>query len=84
MGVLMKIFFNLILVLLLFSCHTENRNKIPVYAWESGPGNKSDSLILAEFKNLKEKGIDGLMYSAGHSAETNQRIARLAKEAGLE
>ncbi|MBW6534707.1 MAG: hypothetical protein K0B11_06835 [Mariniphaga sp.] len=80
----MKNFFILAIVLFLFSCKSENRNKIPVYAWESGPGNKSDTELLSEFKDLKEKGIDGLMYSAGHSAETNQRVAKLAKEAGLE
>jgi diphthamide synthase (EF-2-diphthine--ammonia ligase) len=80
----MKDFFILTAVLFLLSCNPENSNKIPVYAWESGPGNKSDTELLSEFKELKEKGIDGLMYNAGHSPETNQRVAKLAKEAGLE
>lgn len=46
---------------------TKNGNKIPVYAWESGPGNKSDTELLSEFKDMKSKGIDGLMYNAGIS-----------------
>ena len=42
---------------------TKNGNKIPVYAWESGPGDKSDTELLSEFKNLKNNDIDGLMYN---------------------
>jgi hypothetical protein len=53
----------LAVVLSLLSCNPENRNKIPVYAWESGPGNKSDTELLSEFKNLKNNDIDGLMYN---------------------
>jgi uncharacterized lipoprotein YddW (UPF0748 family) len=84
MGVFMKNFFILTAALFLFSCMPDERNKFPVYAWESGPGNKSDTELLSEFKGLKSKGIDGLMYNAGQSTEINQRVAKLAKEAGLE
>ena len=81
---LTKLLISLCLIWFVLSCTTGNRNKIPVYAWESGPGNKTDTELLTEFKDLKEKGIDGLMFNAGHSPETNQRVAKLTKEAGLE
>ena len=60
------------------------KNKIPVYAWESGPGEKTDIELLNEFKDFKKKGIDGLMYSAGQDETVYERVSVLAEEAGLE
>ena len=56
------------LILLMISC-TGNKNKIPCYAWLGGPGKATDSELKSEFKDLKKKGIDGLMYSAGRDPE---------------
>jgi len=61
-----------------------NMNKIPVYAWESGPRNKTDEELVNEFKDLKRKGIDGLMYNGGQDTATYGRVGALAKSAGLE
>lgn len=71
-------------MLLLISCKQGVDNKIPVYGWLSGPGNATDSEILAEFSELHDRGIDGLMYSGGHNPETYRRVGKIAKEAGLE
>ncbi|TMU56983.1 hypothetical protein [Flagellimonas algicola] len=72
----------LIMTILLASC--AEKPKIPVYAWLGGPGNATDAEITTEFKDLKAKGIDGLMYNGGHDPATYKRVGKLAKEAGLE
>lgn len=71
-----------VLLLILISC--AEKNKIPVMAWTSGPGEASDADIAATFQDYKKKGIDGLMYNGGHNPETYKRIGQLAKDAGLE
>ena len=58
-------------------------DKIPVYAWLGGPGKATDKEIKVQFKDLKEKGIDGLMYSGGHDPKTYRRVGKIAKETGL-
>ncbi len=68
----------------MISCNVNNETKVPVYAWESGPGKLTDKELLSRFEDYNEKGIDGLMYSAGQDAETYKRIGTIAKEAGLE
>lgn len=57
--------------------------KIPVFAWMGGPGEASDQELLDQFKELKSKGIDGLMYNGGHDPETYKRVGKLVKEAGI-
>lgn len=68
----------------LFSCNPAEEYKIPVYAWTGGPGEASDEEIAAKFKDLKERGIDGLMYNGGQNPDTYRRVGKLAKAAGLE
>ena len=80
----MKKIFGWILVLFLFSCTQQNQSKITVYAWMGGPGKLTDAEIKAQFEDLKEKGLDGLMYSGGHDPETYRRVGKIAKAAGLE
>ena len=58
--------------------------KVPVYAWMSGPRNKTDLEIKDQFTDYKNKGIIGLMYSGGHDPETYRRVGGIAKEVGLE
>ncbi|HKK76777.1 MAG TPA: hypothetical protein VJ953_16995 [Saprospiraceae bacterium] len=76
-------FYFLLPLLLLLSCQPE-KNKIPVYAWTGGPGEATDAELTTTFENYKAKGIDGLMYNGGQDPAVYQRIAPLAKAAGLE
>ncbi len=78
-----KLFFPLLLILV-FSCSPETRTKIPVYAWLSGPGESSDIELLEYFNELKDNGIDGLMYSAGQDPDVYSRVGAIAKSAELE
>lgn len=75
--------FSLFAILLLFSCNGSDE-KIPVHAWLSGPGKATNQEILDYFVELKNKGIDALMYSAGHDPATYERVGKLAHQAGLE
>ncbi len=59
-------------------------SKITCYAWMTGPGRASDEKLLKDFMDLKQKGIDGLMYSAGQNPERYRRIGKLVKQAGME
>ena len=75
---------------LLLACKTESKEqvestyKIPVYAWEHLPKNATDEELITQFKDFKSKGIDGLMYSAGHDPETYKRVGKIAKSVNLE
>jgi uncharacterized lipoprotein YddW (UPF0748 family) len=80
----MKKIFGWLMVLLLFSCTQTNQPKIPCYAWMSGPGKATNEELKIQFEDLKGKGLDGLMYSAGHDPEVYRRIGKIAKAAGLE
>jgi len=70
-------------LLLLLSC-TQREAEFPVYAWMGGPGELSNREIRAEFNDLADKGIKGLMYNGGQASETYQRVGRIASKAGLE
>lgn len=70
---------------LLFSLFVSSQDsKIPVYAWMGGPGKATDQELEEQFLDLKQKGIDGLLYSGGHDPETYRRVGKLVKEAGME
>lgn len=69
-------------ILILAGC--QPKNKIPVYAWVGGPGEKTDKELIREFRDLNRKGIDGVMYNGGQDASTYERVGVLAKRAGLE
>lgn len=58
--------------------------KIPVYAWMGLDKEASDEELTAEFKAFKSRGIDGLMFSAGHDPAAYKRVGALAKLSGLE
>ena len=68
----------------LISCGTKPTTKVPCFAWVGGPGEATDIELKANFTDLKEKGIDGLMYNGGHDPLVYQRVGKIAKEAGLE
>ena len=78
-----RIFKLCLVVFVLVSC-SEQRTKIPVYAWTGGPGDATDQELRATFKDFREKGIDGLMYNGGQNPETYKRVGALVKEAGME
>ncbi|MEE4115835.1 MAG: hypothetical protein V2I37_06690 [Marinilabiliaceae bacterium] len=79
----MKKLLLLILPAIIMSC-SDNSDKIPVYAWMSGPGSSTDEELAESFKVLHQRGIDGLMYSAGHNPEVYARLGKLAKKEGME
>ena len=68
----------------LISCGTKPTTKVPCFAWVGGPCEATDIELKANFTDLKEKGIDGLMYNGGHDPSVYQRVGKIAKEAGLE
>ncbi|HDZ42275.1 MAG TPA: hypothetical protein ENH59_11450 [Bacteroidetes bacterium] len=78
-----KLLILLVVAFALAGCQS-NKNKIPVYAWESGPRDKTDKEILKDFKDLKKKGVDGLMYNGGQDPAVYERVGALAEDAGLE
>jgi hypothetical protein len=80
----MKKLIALALFFVMFSCTTHNETKIKCYAWLGGPGKATDLELKTQFSDLKNKGIDGLMYSAGQNPETYKRVGRIAKASGLE
>lgn len=57
--------------------------KVPVYGWLGGPGDATDQELRENFTDLKNKGIDGLMYNGGQNPATYRRVGKIAKEVGL-
>lgn len=82
MKILSKFLMLLAMVFVLGAC--SEKNKIPVYAWVSGPGEASDEELAIQFLDLKKKGVDGLMYNGGHDPKTYERVGKLVKAAGME
>ncbi len=80
---MMKNFCTLLTLVLTFICSAQSP-KIPVYAWMGGPGEATDQELAAQFKDLKDKGIDGLLYSGGHDPKTYERVGKFVKAAGME
>ena len=89
----MKRFITLLaLFFLIVSCKTENKKevqeapayKIPVHAWMGLQKDATDEDLKAQFDDLKSKGVDRLMYSAGHDPEVYRRVGKIAKASGLE
>jgi len=79
----MKNLLPLFLLLFAFACSPESSEKIPVFAWLGGPGEATDTEIRDQFQDLKDKGIDGLMYNGGQDPATYERVGAIAKEIGL-
>ena len=92
-------FLSLIAIIALTACSSPSGNKsqsgdaatqasseilVPAYAWLGGPGKATDEEIRAQFSDLKDKGIIGLLYNGGHNPETYKRVGGIAKEVGLE
>ena len=61
----MKNLLTILSVILFLSCSKPQEYKIPVYGWLGGPGKATDQELKDQFTNLKNKGIDGLMYNGG-------------------
>mgnify|MGYP001822023576 CR=1 FL=1 len=87
-----NILYTLVIAIVLFSCKNNEakkevetqKNKIPVYAWDSFSKESTNEDLKTHFEDLKSKGVDGLMYSAGHDAGIYSRVGKIAKTAGLE
>jgi hypothetical protein len=76
--------FAFALLVVMISCTSHREPKIKCYAWLGGPGNISEAELKVQFTDLKNKGIDGLMYSAGQEPAPYKRVGKIAKEVGLE
>ncbi|WP_026475276.1 glycoside hydrolase family 10 protein [Alkaliflexus imshenetskii] len=79
----MRLLLSLLLSLFLSACTHSPSEKIMVYAWMGGPGDATDQEIGAQFANLKQKGVDALLYNGGHNPEVYQRVGEIAKAQGL-
>lgn len=85
-----KLLSIIVLVLFISSCKNEVKKtdslsyKIPIYVWDEYSDTASDADLKNQFEDLKNKGVDGLMYSAGHDPETYRRVGKIAKAEGLE
>ncbi len=87
-----KIFSVLAIAIMFIACKNEAKKeevtvtnyKIPVYAWMGLDKEATDADLKAQFTDLKNKGVDGLMYSAGHDPETYKRVGKIVKEVGLQ
>lgn len=80
----MKNLISLLLIVVLFSYSNAQEYKVPVYGWLGGPGKSTDQELKDQFTDLKNKGIDGLMYNGGQNPDTYKRVGKIAKDAGLE
>ena len=63
---------------------SQEKYKIPVHAWMGLDKDATDEELKTQFDDLKSKGIDRLMYSAGQDPEVYRRVGKIAKKAGLE
>lgn len=88
-----KILTLFLVVLLTVSCKDKKNttdekpteiSKIPVYAWTAGPGEATDDELISKFKDLKSKGIDGIMYNGGQDPETYKRLGKIVKNEGMD
>ena len=72
-----NIFAFFVLILLMISC--SNQTKIPCYAWVGSDKNATDEELKTQFQDLKDKGIDGLMFHGGQCmTDGNILINRIA------
>ncbi|WP_103865995.1 hypothetical protein [Aquimarina sp. I32.4] len=85
-----KVFTIILTTLLLIACKKEEKKppevtyKTPLYAWAQLPKDATDQELKTEFQELKNKGVDGLMYSAGHDPAIYKRVGKIVKEVGME
>ncbi|WP_103071401.1 lipoprotein [Aquimarina sediminis] len=86
-----KIIYFLTITFLLTACKNEVKKevattpyKIPLYAWMQLSKDATDEDLKIEFQDLKNKGIDGLMYSAGHDPSVYKRVGKIVKQVGME
>jgi len=77
-----KLLSIIVLTVLISSC-TE-KSKIPVYAWMGHSDKMTDKELIEQFKDLKEKGIDGILYNGGQEPETYKRVGKIVKNTGME
>ncbi len=80
----MKKIIILVGIALLISCQPGQESKIKVYAWVSGKRQVSERVMKAQFKDLKKKGVDGILFNGGHDPETYRRIGKIVKQTGME
>ena len=80
----MNKFFALFVIALIVSCSSHDETKITCYAWVSGKIKATDKELKAQFKDLKKKGIDGILFNGGQDPETYRRVGKIVKKTGME
>lgn len=73
----------LFLVLVTFSCTQVSNEKIECYAWLAHDNKLNSNQLFKKFDDLKQKGIDVILYSAGHDTALYRFAGKIAKESGL-
>jgi hypothetical protein len=76
--------FALFVIALIVSCSSHDETKITCYAWVSGKKKATDKELKAQFKDLKKKGIDGILFNGGQDPETYRRVGKIVKKTGME
>lgn len=76
--------FLTIFILFFIISSSAQKTKIPVHAWMGHSKEKTDEELKEQFKDLKKKGIDGIMYNGGHDPETYRRVGKIVKNTGME
>jgi len=61
----------------------DSSSSIPIYAWNRGFNNPSEEVLQARFIDLKNKGVTGIIYSAGKNPQRYKRAGRIAKDLDL-
>ena len=84
----MRLYILLAILLMITACSSNKlsnteKSKIPIYAWNRGFSNPSVAELQARFLDMKKKGIDGIIYSAGKDPERYRRAGKIAKELKL-
>ena len=69
-------------VLLMMRAATRPKLRSPVTRGSVGLTRPTDAQLAAKFADIKTKGIDGLLYSAGHDPETYRRVGKIAQGGG--
>lgn len=85
----MKYRFLLLFLFFLAGCSSQQplpttQPTLSIYAWNRGFKNPSVEELTNRFTNFKNKGVQGIIYSAGKQPIRYERAAKVAKTLGLE
>jgi len=81
--------YSLLLLLFLASCSSQQslpatQSALSIYAWNRGFNNPSVEELTTRFTDFKNKGVEGIIYSAGKQPIRYERAGKIAKALDLE